>query len=167
MYASQFEFLASCIAVFQLQASGLESWKQTATKTQEFLDNVAAQGQATLDELKRNVEIAGKAAEINALSSYATFFAKAATSHKRAAWAWLATTSALFAGTIGAAYWLWIQFGATLTKPDALTTAQSVQLAVTKVVILSTMFTVAVACSRVYRSHRHNYVVNEHRKRPL
>jgi hypothetical protein len=73
----------------------------------------------------------------------------------------------LFAGTVGVAYWLWIRFGETLTLPNALTTAQSVQLAVTKVVILSTMFTVAVACARVYRSHRHNYVVNEHRKNAL
>jgi hypothetical protein len=166
-YENEFDSLATCVALFQVQAGGLESWKQKAMATQQALDGVATQAQASLDELKRNVEVAGKAAEMNALSSYAKFFDKAAVSHKRAAWGWLIATSALFAATVGVAYWLWVRFGEALTNPDALTTAQSVQLAVTKVVILSTMFTVAVACSRVYRSHRHNYVVNEHRKNAL
>jgi CTP synthase (UTP-ammonia lyase) len=79
----------------------------------------------------------------------------------------LAGTAALFAGVGGLAYLLWHEFGESLVKPDALTAVQSVQLAITKVVILSTIFTAAVACSRIYRAHRHNYVVNQHRRNAL
>lgn len=89
MYERAFDSLAPCIALFQVQAGGLESWKQNAMRSQEILNSVAAQGQTALDELMRKVEIAGKAAEMNALSSYATYFAKEAVSHKRAAWWWL------------------------------------------------------------------------------
>lgn len=95
MYEKEFDSLATCIALFQVQAGGLESWKQAATKTQEFLKSTAAQAQASIDELKRNIEVARKAAEMNALSSYATYFAKEADSHKRAAWWWLISTSAV------------------------------------------------------------------------
>jgi hypothetical protein len=73
----------------------------------------------------------------------------------------------LFLGVTGTAYWLWHEFGQNFTKPDALTGIQSVQLAITKVVILSTIFTAAIACSRIYRAHRHNYVVNQHRRNAL
>jgi hypothetical protein len=48
-----------------------------------------------------------------------------------------------------------------------MTTIQGVQLAITKVVVLSTSFTAAVASLRVYRSHQHNLEVNQRRKNAL
>jgi hypothetical protein len=178
LYEEQFDILVPYIALFQAQAGGLEKFKQAATETQECLDSVKIQGQEALVELRKakadgeaelrtSIERAKRAAEINAISSFSSYFNGESLSHKRAAWGWLAVTGLLFAGVAGAAYWLWYEFGQSLTNPNALTPIQSVQLAITKVVILSTLFTAAIACSRIYRAHRHNYVVNQHRRNAL
>jgi hypothetical protein len=166
-YTNQFDMLSACIALFQVQAGGLESFRRSATETLEFITGVKAEGQASLDQLKSSIEVARQSAETSALSTYATYFDEESRSHRNSARGWLASTVALFGGTAGVAYWLWREFGQTLTNPDTLTTAQSVQLTVTKVVILSTIFTAAVASSRIYRSHLHNYVVNRHRRNAL
>jgi hypothetical protein len=178
MYEQQFPLLGSCIGVFQVQAGGLEKFKRAAVETQEQVDGIKTQCQGTLSELaaaitagktelNNSIDFAKQAAEIGALSSYATYFDGEARSHKHAAWGWLSATSALFAATVGLAYWFWSQFEHTLGQIPPLSTAQSVQLTIAKVAILSTIFTVAVASGRVYRSHRHNYVINQHRRNAL
>lgn len=175
IYDEQFDRLSSCIAVFQAQAGGLESFKRAAADTQKVMEGAVTKANDALkeltsklqqgtNELDKSIEIAKKAAEINALSSYAKYFKDEAQSHKKAGWAWLGGTGVLFSVTGFLAYWFWVHFGETLTT---LTTAQNVQLAITKLVILSTVFTIAISSSRIYRSHRHNYVVNQHRKNAL
>lgn len=76
--------------------------------------------------------------------------------------------------------WLWVVVGlAVLTvvlsgfyiaqalEPTELRTAQAIQLAVAKVLLFSFFFGAVVWAARVYRSHRHNFVVNQHRQNAL
>ena len=177
-YEAQFELLSSCIALFQVQAGGLERFRRAAAEAQQFMDSVKVQGQSALEELKssiaagerelrNSIEVAKQAAETSALSTYATYFDQESNSHKSSALRWLVATVALFAFRAWLAYWFWSQFGEALNKPDSLTTFQSVQLAITKIVILSVLFTVSVASSKIYRSHLHNLVINRHRRNAL
>ena len=53
------------------------------------------------------------------------------------------------------------------TQPIDLTTAQTIQLAVAKVILFSLLFSALVWTGRVYRSHQHNFVVNQHRQNAL
>ena len=76
--------------------------------------------------------------------------------------------------------WLWVVSGlAVLTvvlsglyvsqalEPTELGTPQAIQLAVAKVLLFSFFFGAVVWAARVYRSHRHNFVVNQHRQNAL
>lgn len=49
----------------------------------------------------------------------------------------------------------------------ALTTAQSIQLGLAKLLLFSFLVGGIVWSGRVYRAHRHNYVVNKHRQNAL
>lgn len=164
-YENQFDRLASCIALFQVQAGRLETFNRSATEALGRVQSIESQSQAALDDLKKKIDVAEQAAETSALSTYASYFDKESESHKKAAWGWLAATVGGFGATGYLAYWLWVHFGVNPDPP--LTTAQGVQLTVMKVVVLSTAFTLAVACSRIYRSHRHNFIVNRHRRNAL
>ena len=46
-------------------------------------------------------------------------------------------------------------------------TPQTIQLAVAKILLFSLLFGALVWAARVYRSHRHNFVVNQHRQNAL
>lgn len=115
-YQEQFDFLVKCIAVFQAQAGDLAPFEQAMADAVTFMRNAKDQSQTELDDIKKSIatgteelnksiEVARRAAEMNALSSYSTYFSSEATAHKHAAWGWLVATSVLFGGTICLARW--------------------------------------------------------------
>lgn len=97
------------------------------------------------------------------VSKEATHFAEQAKEHEDASAKWLKATVALVIIMIvwgGVALWY-----LTLTK-DA-STAEIVQAAIGKLIILSGLYYGLVWCARNYRASLHNYVVNKHRQNSL
>ena len=48
-----------------------------------------------------------------------------------------------------------------------LTTSETIQLVIAKVILFSLLLSALVWAGRVYRSHQHNFVVNQHRQNAL
>src|SRR5207244_10156514 len=68
----------------------------------------------------------------------------------------------------------WVNYGRTFallegTAPghDPLSTGAFVQLAIAKFIIFSILFSAVLWAARIYRAHRHNYVINKHRQNAL
>ena len=98
-----------------------------------------------------------------ALEGYAAHFETEAMAHRTASRIWLGATAA--AATIVG--WLtWENYTRAMSAPEV-TASATVQIAVAKVVLFSFAFSAVVWCGRIYRSHRHNYVVNRHRQNAL
>ncbi|SRR6266567_4346427 len=107
---------------------------------------------------------------------HAKDFQNEADNHKRASWAWLLATTLAMAAVL---YFGYLNYSAT---SDALNNAMmygkgrttndvplslTVQFALAKLVIFSILISGVLWCGRVYKAHRHNFVVNKHRVNAL
>jgi hypothetical protein len=124
-------------------------------KTKEETANAV---QKTLEDVRRVAREAG-------VSQHAELFNEEAKEHAAAAAQWLIATILVASGTaIIAAGLLVVSW---LYTPNDITTTRAVQMGIAKVAILSLLFSAVVWVGRMYRSHRHNYVVNRHRLNAL
>lgn len=97
-------------------------------------------------------------------AQHAIHFSEVAEDHKKAARGWLAATGVL--GVLTALLTLVnYRHALGLTEPVAVSIA--LQIAVAKVLALSVALGATVWCGKIYRSHRHNFVVNRHRQNAL
>jgi hypothetical protein len=149
------------------------------TTTREAMAKNEALQRNALKELEGTVKAAKEAAEIVGIVAHAKFFEEEALSHKRSAYVWLVVTIIL-AGLAGAAAWLNFDRmsrivaaaaagnanSANTTKPEGLLGLE-VQLTVAKLIILSILLSASIWAGRVYKSHRHNFVINRHRRNAL
>ena len=139
-----------------------EQVEQIGTELQSKGLEIVAEAQVVLDQVRRAAQEVG-------VVQHAAQFNDEADQHKTSAQKWL-----------NAAIWLAIPtasltFGNVvvhvvliyLGKLPALTTAQTIQLAVAKIIFFSLLFSALVWVGRVYRSHQHNFVINRHRQNAL
>ena len=145
-----------CAAIFAFTNSLPETIGPLTARVTEV------QGQAM--EIGRVLESVKESATAAGVSHHARLFAEEAASHEHAAEAWLRATwiAALFTvlAGVGSVFWFF-------KKAAGFTAAQGVQLAVGKILVLSFLVTGVVWIGRIYRSHRHNYVINKHRQNAL
>jgi hypothetical protein len=148
---------------------------------------LAAQLQAILDsagkEIPETLKKARDVAEQVGIAQYASLFQKEANEHKRIAWGWLIGAILLFAATGLLAY---LNYSKTLDALISITSAAvpatqtssssqtappatglTIQLTIAKLIVFSLLFSAVLWASRIYRSHRHNYVINKHRQNAL
>lgn len=94
---------------------------------------------------------------------HALHFRNEASQHDKAArkWLWVVVGLAVLTVVLSGLYI------AQALEPTELGTAQAIQLAVAKILLFSFFFGAVVWAARVYRSHRHNFVVNQHRQNAL
>lgn len=98
------------------------------------------------------------------LARYAAHFKSEADSHKKVSWIWLGVTAAA-AAVVG---WLaWENYDRSTLATADVGAASGIQLGIAKLILFSFAFSAVVWCGRIYRSHRHNYVVNRHRQNAL
>ena len=97
------------------------------------------------------------------VAHHARHFRNEAKQHDKAAGKWLWVVIGLAVLTVGLSGLYVFQ----ALEPTELGTPQAIQLAVTKVLLFSFFFGAVVWAARVYRSHRHNFVVNQHRQNAL
>jgi hypothetical protein len=112
----------------------------------------------TLEEVRKLAREAG-------VSQHAEIFSLEATEHGIAAGRWLVATICVAAtAVVVSASLLLLSWFFT---PNDITTTKAVQIGIAKVAILSLLFSALLWVGRIYRSQRHNYVVNRHRMNAL
>lgn len=116
------------------------------------------------NEVKETLEKVRRAAMEVGVAQHNTHFKTQADEHLGASQKWLAATIWLAATTFVVALAIAAYYA--LCKPE-LTTQQTIQLVVAKVVLFSVLSFATLWCSRIHRSHKHNYVVNKHRQNAL
>lgn len=115
------------------------------------------------DEARRMLEGIREQAAKGVVARSAVVFAQEAKSQSKASNSWLIATIVasvalvlLAGGSLVFALW-W----------PSTSTTQALQIGLAKIFILSGAFTVVLWCSRNYRAHRHNEVLNRHRENAL
>jgi hypothetical protein len=148
---------------------------QAATVLQKMQEAHARQ-----EQLVRETEgLLGKAKEAAqqvGVVQHTRYFSEEAKSHTTGARIWLGITVALIAVTGAYAWWNYSQ---TVTVVNGLIAAAKgqdnqvaatpllIQLAIAKLIAFSLLFSLILWSGRIYRAHRHNYVVNRHRLNAL
>lgn len=150
-------------------AERLQTFFEEQTKAFQDFKSVAEK------DISETLTKAKQAAQEIGIVRHAAFFATEAAEHKKMARVWLAVTSLLGLGTGVLA---WFNYNKTLSvlqellSPEnkggpGLNAAVTIQLAIAKLIVFSILFSAVVWAGRVYRAHRHNYVVNKHRQNAL
>lgn len=150
---------------------------------QKRLEEYETKGKQTLENLEATLASAKEAAQSVGVVEHAKVFEEEAVSHNHSANLWLVFTVilALLAGVV--AYYNFVKVehlisGAVFEKTSAQESktqdAKSggligleIQLTVAKIIVLSILLSASIWAGRVYKSHRHNFVVNRHRSNAL
>jgi hypothetical protein len=139
--------------------------KRTVASMNALLENEKKTQEQTAETVKQTLDDIRKLAREAGVSQHAELFNQEAENHNSAAASWL-TATAWTAGitTLIAGGLLW---WAAFYTPNDISTAKAVQMGIAKIAILSLLFSAVLWVGRMYRSHRHNYVVNRHRLNAL
>lgn len=135
--------------VTDMKAAG-EAQKLEAEKTQAQMKEIVAQ-------------VRRSAAEVG-VTQHNVHFRDQATEHLNSSKTWLKATIGFglvtfFYGVSTTIYFLF--------WPPTLTPSQSVQVAVSKLILFSILSFATVWAGRIYKAHWHNYIVNKHRQNAL
>lgn len=171
IHESQFEGLAPLIASGSPAGPNLVQVEREASITlnriQEQSRDREAELQAILSASRELAEKLKQTAQETGVTRHAQIFAAAAEEHDRAADRWLRATVILALLTFLAAVvaiWSVLYFAKDLAGfgPGLIT-----QLAVAKLLAFSVLFSAVIWSGKMYRAHRHNYIVNKHRHNAL
>jgi hypothetical protein len=125
--------------------------------------------QAAYEQIEKTLENAQAAAGKIVISKYATIFLEEAKEHSDLAKAWLNRSYGFLAAiTIFAILAVLMLFNETINnsiKEGGNTFL--IQLTISKAIILAALFYGLSICTRNYKAHRHNAVVNKHRQNAL
>jgi hypothetical protein len=126
-------------------------------------------------EVSETIAKTKQAAQEVGITRYEVFFRTEANGHRKMATIWLVATVllAVATGMVG-----WFNYNRTLailqtavsTAPPAEAaghTVITIQLTIAKLIMFSILFSAVLWAGRIYRAHRHNYVVNKHRQNAL
>jgi hypothetical protein len=174
-YDNLVEVVLPALLYSNLRSSGIRT---AEVKTYEALAEIEKQRNELAILVNESKELlAGQkklSAEI-AITAYGSLFAKEAKEHGDAAKIWLGVTAALAALT-AVAGWLNYQASVNLLNQFSMVpssqvqnvpTSLTLQFTVAKVILFTIGLSAAYWSARVYRSHRHNSIVNKHRANAL
>ena len=136
----------------------LDAMSGLLQEQQKSKEETARSVKETLDEVRKLAREAG-------VSQHAELFSLEAKAHEDSASKWLTATiwvsciTLLGASSLLALSWFY--------TPSDLNTTRAVQIGIGKLAILSLLFSAVLWTGRLYRSHRHNHVVNRHRMNAL
>lgn len=167
-YQSWFQALSPVIAYSVRRGTDFDRLEREARGSLEELGRVRkefdSKATAIIGEAQAALEQVRRAAAEVGVAQHAVHFRQEAADHLGRAWKWLAAAGAFALLTLGLAAWT-IYYYATNTQE--LSTTQSVQLAISKVLAFSLLYFSIVWTARMYRAQWHNYVVNKHRQNAL
>lgn len=124
-------------------------------------------------EIKEMAKASAELTRDMGLESNARYFNSQAREHSRWSWGWLVATAVVASGTL---LWAWQNYQEALvralptsagTSAPSLSATAVAQLGIAKLLLFSVLLGATFWCARNYRAHRHNYVVNRHRRNAL
>jgi hypothetical protein len=167
-YDNAFEQIAPVVAFAAKKELKLDFIENNARQSVEKLNVLVADQEkarsAMLADMQGTIEKVKQAAQQVGVAQHAIHFKQEADEHKSAATKWLLGTAILILITLIVAS---ISLYNLIEQLPSLDLPKSLQLAVAKLIIFSVLFTGIIWMGRVYRAHRHNYVVNKHRQNAL
>jgi hypothetical protein len=157
----------------------LEQYESEAKASAEAMRTLLDAQKKEFDDYKREISDilakAKQAAQEAGITRHEVFFRTEANEHRTMARVWLVATVllAIATGMVG-----WFNYSRTLaalqsavsTAPQVGTpgnTAITIQLTIAKLIMFSILFSAVLWAGRIYRAHRHNYVINKHRQNAL
>jgi hypothetical protein len=151
--------------------------------SQRKLEEYEVRGRQKLKELEATLKSAKEAAELLGIVEHAKFFEDEARNHKRSANWWLTFTILLAVLASVAAGFNFIKAeqlvaqaisqkanGGNLKPTDAKPegfVGLEIQMTIAKLIILSILLSAGIWAGRVYKAHRHNFIINRHRRNAL
>lgn len=126
--------------------------------------DIQSQGRKIVSDANDALEQVKQAAAEVGVAQHAVHFKEEAAAHLKNSRYWLGATGLLGAATAVYGFWS-LSYYARLTKE--MSTAQSVQLGVSKLIVFSILYFAAVWAGRTYRAQLHNHVINKHRQNAL
>jgi hypothetical protein len=167
-YQSWFSQVSPIIAYSIRRGTDFERLEREARSTVEELNRlrreIETKTDSILSETRNTLEQVRRAAAEVGVAQHAVHFMDEAESHLSKGANWLWATGILAAITLVFSGWTVYYYA---TTPIDLTTAQSLQLAVSKVVLFSLLYFGIFWSARMYRAQWHNHVVNKHRQNAL
>jgi len=150
---------------FEALEETLETEARETRKNIRILRDEQIKSQKTLEgEVNAIVESIRRAAAEVGVAQHASHFKNESDYHTKASSWWLIATVVIAAVTLGfGSYTVWYYS----THSVSLDGAQSLQLAVAKIILFSVLYFALIWVGRNYRAHRHNYIVNKHRQNAL
>jgi hypothetical protein len=176
-YDNLFDAAVPVLLYSNLRASGMKHAEARAAELLAAAEKQNNEQTTILGAAKDLLANQKKFAQEIAVTGYGGLFAREARSHQIASWIWLAVSGA-FAGSI--AYFGWMNYQNTVqlmnefsktvtpnTVQPSIPSSLTLQFALAKVILFTIGLSAAYWSARVYRSHRHNFVVNRHRANAL
>lgn len=163
-YMDQFNHISQVLAYSYAKGTDFKSLvgeaKDAVSKAEEEVKKVE---NASI-QVENILKAAKKASPEIGLSKYAVIFKNEARSHRINARRWLGVTAALAVLTIAFGFWGVSYY---IDKITEMTTAQAIQVGLSKIVILAVLYFGLVWSGRIYKAQQHNCVVNQHRHNAL
>ncbi|UKN03440.1 hypothetical protein K6119_07930 [Paracrocinitomix mangrovi] len=126
------------------------------------LNKDATESQEKLQQIEKVLQNVEDSAAESGVVKYAELFADESSDHETKATKWLQASFWLIGIVIVAATLLILLF-----PDEESSTGEIVQYTITKVIILSSLFIALSICTRNYKAHKHNAVLNKHRQNAL
>jgi hypothetical protein len=161
-YNTWFENIYSIIIFLDYKNLNFENIKIEADKVKNEIEKIKLEVEGKNKDLEEVLKKAKQSAGEIGVASYADFFGDEAKEHKKISWWWFGAVILTTLLTIG---WGVVLFFWTIDQ-DA-TVAESIQIALAKLVVLSTLYYSIVWTTKNYNAHNHNSIVNKHRKNSL
>jgi len=165
VYENHFDFVTPLIAYLSYSSADFDQVFQKVSQAQNEIEHINNDLEQKKKELDLIMESARSTVAKIGVAKQAAYFAIEAKNHKKIAQCWLVATISMALLTIGFAGWVWLYY--TTANVDFSNTAKLIQVSIAKLFILSILYFGLVWCSKNYRTHRHNFIVNRHRQNSL
>ena len=163
-YDSLFNIVSPIICYSERKKDVLTNLEKEAKNKIAEIENITLHMKGAQTEAEGTLKkIKDTAGEVG-VKEYAIHFKKEAESHKKTSSIWLFSTIFFALATLGFVIYIFRYY---LKNPPEFTTSQSIQIGIAKIAIVAILYYAMVWTGRIYTSHIHNFVVNQHRQHAL
>ena len=161
-FSSEFSLLSSVLVSFSQEHLDLEDRKQAADRlitdintTKAQVEDSAQKIQGQMNRALSNVRQVAAAAGVAAHESH---FDTEAKRHEESSRLWFSRTRKLAIGAFGLTVLAFVHAVCAPSEPN-----QAIQVAIAKITVLAVIYSCMIWSAKIYRSERHNWIVNRHR----
>lgn len=163
-YVDQHNQITQVLAYAYTKGTDFESLMGEAKIAVSKAEEEAKKAENSSKQIEGILTAAKKASPVIGVEKYAVIFKDEADSHRKSGYWWLGATIGIAVLTIAFGIWI-VSFY--VDKVKEMNTPQSIQVGLSKLVILAVLYFSLVWSARIYKAQQHNCVVNQHRHNAL